>query len=53
MGDPIECASIRSAFESVHIDPNAGQDFASRVQARAKRAAGKLTRVLKRLGTYV
>jgi aryl-alcohol dehydrogenase-like predicted oxidoreductase len=48
-----ELASIRSAFEALHLDPNAGQDLASRVQARAKRAAGKLQRVLRRLGTYV
>jgi aryl-alcohol dehydrogenase-like predicted oxidoreductase len=44
-----ELRSIRGAFEAVSIDENAGQDLASRVQARAKRAASKLGRALRRL----
>lgn len=48
LGDD-ELRAIRSAFEGVKLDQNAGQDLASRVQEKAKRAADKLSRALRKL----
>jgi aryl-alcohol dehydrogenase-like predicted oxidoreductase len=44
-----ELDALRSSFEALHIDPNAGQDLLSRITERAKRAAGKIERLVRRL----
>ena len=44
-----ELHALRTSFEGLHIDRNAGQDLLSRLTERAKRAAGKIERLVRRL----